>query len=373
MRYFISFITSILPTLALSAAVLDPDVTIASGSGQGAAPSGSGILRAAGGITNKVTSGTFANLFGDNVNPSLGAAGVGPWYPGTTVIGSANSDKVILGYLKSNSSRATIGGHNAALSSWAPISINGTQIDFRIGEQLIGGIDQNGSLIVGADPGGTEKVRILGAQRQTDYTVYGPNPNWGAYLIVGGNGHVDNLNASVVTTNGNLHLDAKAGFETYINFYAGNKTRIFRGNNIPHSDFNSDGSLTIGTDPQGTGLLRVGGGADIKGTVRTKEVIVTINGWADHVLAPEYTLPPLSSVAQAIEKDRHLPGIPSEEQLLKEGVSIGDMQRLQMAKIEELTLYAIQADKTNQELVQRVAALEKQLAQVLKALPQPTR
>ncbi|MDD5098894.1 MAG: hypothetical protein PHP35_00935, partial [Candidatus Colwellbacteria bacterium] len=53
------------------------------------------------------------------------------------------------------------------------------------------------------------------------YSLFGPNSTWGAYLRVGGNGNVTN-DASVVATNGNLHLDAASGaYATYINFYHG--------------------------------------------------------------------------------------------------------------------------------------------------------
>lgn len=50
--------------------------------------------------------------------------------------------------------------------------------------------------------------------------LMGPNPTWGAYLQVGGNGN-ESAYASVVTTNGNLHLDAADGRGTYINHYSG--------------------------------------------------------------------------------------------------------------------------------------------------------
>ena len=83
----------------------------------------------------------------------------------------------------------------------------------------------------------------------------------------------------------------------------------------------------------------------VNGTITAKEVVVTLNGWSDHVFAADYRLAPLSEVAEHIESKRHLPGIPSEAEILDKGLSMGEMQRLHMAKIEELTLYAIQADK----------------------------
>jgi len=50
---------------------------------------------------------------------------------------------------------------------------------------------------------------------------FNPNSTWGASLVIGGNGHIGN-DASVVTTNGNLHLDGSLGASgTYINWYNG--------------------------------------------------------------------------------------------------------------------------------------------------------
>lgn len=50
------------------------------------------------------------------------------------------------------------------------------------------------------------------------------NTTWGGKLRIGGNGRTvanDGLSASVVTTNGNLHLDAASDKAAYINYYAG--------------------------------------------------------------------------------------------------------------------------------------------------------
>ncbi|WP_293788538.1 hypothetical protein [uncultured Pedobacter sp.] len=57
------------------------------------------------------------------------------------------------------------------------------------------------------------------------YHLYGPNSTWGQYLQLGGNGQVTN-HAFVAVTNGNLHLDSKVGFGTYINYYNQGNTFI---------------------------------------------------------------------------------------------------------------------------------------------------
>jgi len=64
------------------------------------------------------------------------------------------------------------------------------------------------------------------AQRMRGGVLHGPNPTWGRYLYVGGNGHWTSSYASVATTNGNLHLDCQGGRSTYINWYVGGTTYI---------------------------------------------------------------------------------------------------------------------------------------------------
>lgn len=58
-----------------------------------------------------------------------------------------------------------------------------------------------------------------------NYHYYGPNSSWGEYLKVGGNGR-GTTKASVVSTNGNLHLDSKDGNATYINHYSKGNTYL---------------------------------------------------------------------------------------------------------------------------------------------------
>ena len=77
------------------------------------------------------------------------------------------------------------------------------------------------------DPNTTsdQALRIRGG------ALHGPNPTWGKYLLVGGDGRqnrVDDSNvASVCTTNGNLHMDAASGYQMYLNYYDG--TAIYFG------------------------------------------------------------------------------------------------------------------------------------------------
>ena len=58
-------------------------------------------------------------------------------------------------------------------------------------------------------------------------SIYGPNTTWSSYLHVGGDG-VNGITrtgsiASVVTTNGNLHLDSGSDKAMYLNYYSGSQ------------------------------------------------------------------------------------------------------------------------------------------------------
>lgn len=65
--------------------------------------------------------------------------------------------------------------------------------------------------------------------------------------------------------------------------------------------------------------------------------------WMDGVFNSNYNLKSIDSVRAFIEKYRHLPGMPSGDELyISGGVDVLEMLRLQQQKIEELTLYVIQ-------------------------------
>ena len=75
------------------------------------------------------------------------------------------------------------------------------------------------------------------------YIDFGPNTTWSATLRVGGNGHGGGSRASVVTTNGNLHLDAGTGSAIYLNTYAGNSVYFGNGATSQVAQVASDGTF----------------------------------------------------------------------------------------------------------------------------------
>ncbi len=80
-------------------------------------------------------------------------------------------------------------------------------------------------------------------------------------------------------------------------------------------------------------------------TEKVKVAIKNSKDWYDHVFHKNYSLMPLPQLEQYIQKNKHLPGIQTTEEVMKDGLDLGKMNALLLKKIEELTLYNIQQQK----------------------------
>jgi hypothetical protein len=135
--------------------------------------------------------------------------------------------------------------------------------------------------------------------------------------------------------------DVPKGFVWY-NF--GNDCMAFGRGSITNSLFvNSGGNFGIGTtNPQNK--------LDVNGTIHAREVKVDLTGWSDFVFHPSYQLKPLIEVEKFIKTNGHLEDIPSAAEVEQNGVNVGEMQKLLLQKVEELTLYVIELKKENEQL-----------------------
>jgi hypothetical protein len=97
----------------------------------------------------------------------------------------------------------------------------------------------------------------------------------------------------------------------------------------------------------------------VNGTVAAKDVLVTNSSWADFVFQQGYHLKPLEEVSRFIASNGHLPDVPSEAEVAKNGISVGEMQAKLLLKIEELTLYAIDQAKKQLDLETVITKQEK--------------
>ncbi|WP_294959861.1 hypothetical protein [uncultured Flavobacterium sp.] len=92
---------------------------------------------------------------------------------------------------------------------------------------------------------------------------------------------------------------------------------------------------------------------DVNGTIHSQEVKVDMKDWSDFVFKKEYNLPTLEEVEKHIAEKGHLENIPSEEEVLKNGINLGKMNAKLLQKIEEMTLYIIELKKDISSLQQK--------------------
>ena len=121
----------------------------------------------------------------------------------------------------------------------------------------------------------------------------------------------------------------------------------------------NNGKVVIGTGinsfPDGFQLF-------VKGGILTERVRVAIansDRWADYVFQKGYQLMPLHEVEKFITHHQHLPNVPSAEEMAKNGMDVMETSAKLMEKLEELTLYMIDANKKIEALQEKVKTLEK--------------
>jgi hypothetical protein len=87
------------------------------------------------------------------------------------------------------------------------------------------------------------------------------------------------------------------------------------------------------------------------GKIYTNEVNINSGiSWCDYVFADDYKLMSLPALEAYIKENKHLPEVPSEKEVMENGISVTEMLQIQMKKIEELTLYIIALQKQLDEL-----------------------
>ena len=100
----------------------------------------------------------------------------------------------------------------------------------------------------------------------------------------------------------------------------------------------TNGNIGIGTTNPSQRL-------DVNGTIKSREVMVTVTGWPDYVFEPEYNLLPLADLKSFVATNGHLPGIPKADEVESNGIGLAEMNVKLLEKIEELTLYILHQEE----------------------------
>lgn len=126
------------------------------------------------------------------------------------------------------------------------------------------------------------------------------------------------------------------------------------GSNAAITINNGSGHAIVVKDSSGDKIAQL----QADGLFRARSIRVDLNTWADHVFNANYSLMSLRDIKQFIAENGHLPEVPAASEIENKGLDLGEMQRIQMQKIEELTLHLIQLDERLSASEQRIKELE---------------
>ncbi|WP_346320162.1 hypothetical protein [Chitinophaga sp. YIM B06452] len=184
-----------------------------------------------------------------------------------------------------------------------------------------------------------------------------PNNNYGAYIYLGALTGDGNYNGMIAmgTNNGNVYTKRRVAgaWET-------SWRTIWDSNNfnpasyLPLTGGSITGDIAIGTTAAQKEL-------NVNGNITARKVKVTLTGWPDYVFDHRYELMPLQQLGAYIAANKHLPGVPSAETVMQEGLELGENQAVLLTKIEELTLYILEQNKKQEALEQKLLEMEKKL------------
>jgi hypothetical protein len=159
----------------------------------------------------------------------------------------------------------------------------------------------------------------------------GTNRMWAMNSLFAYSLGIDNAGIGHIGANINAPLDL-------INFRvgSGNLPQVWIGNQKevtgPHTDFR----------------------LAVDGKLLAKSCYVTLSDWADFVFEPDYQLLSLQEVETFYLTHKRLPEIPSEKDIIENGVDVGEMNKLLLKKVEELTIYIVAQQKQIDELIEKL-------------------
>ncbi|MGB3468344.1 MAG: hypothetical protein WBA74_23865 [Cyclobacteriaceae bacterium] len=216
--------------------------------------------------------------------------------------------------------------------------------------QLWIGYDQPANVLIGISPNGNISSGKLGIGTNTPMSKIHINSSARESLRIYNDGNINKYLSFWQGLTGSI-LDPIGTGQLWIGY--DQPTNVLIGVNSDGSV--SSGSLGIGTTTTGSHKLAV------EGSIGAREILVEATGWSDFVFEEGYNLLTLEDIEKHIAENGRLPEIPSESEIIENGINLGEMDTKLLQKIEELTLYLIEEHKNNKKLQEEVEQLKKKV------------
>ena len=88
------------------------------------------------------------------------------------------------------------------------------------------------------------------------------------------------------------------------------------------------------------------------GVVYAREIFVQATNFPDYVFKPGYHLMPLNEVVAYVKTNSHLPNVPAAAEVEEKGANLGEIQKANIEKTEEIYLYLFELNKKIEKLEQ---------------------
>jgi hypothetical protein len=206
----------------------------------------------------------------------------------------------------------------------------------------------------------TERLNLRGSLRMlgaTDYRIYGDittgvmglygntNSSTGAFVEMWGGNHATRPGLLALGSFGNNGETWFTNYNTTTNSWT------------VQAKITANGRFVIGNCTPWVGDY----GLYVERGILTSQIKVALpntNDWSDYVFNTDYKLMPLNELKTYIEENKHLPDVPSAEEVNKTGINLGQMDATLLKKIEELTLYTLSLQKEVTEMKEKINTLE---------------
>jgi hypothetical protein len=222
---------------------------------------------------------------------------------------------------------------------------------------VTGGIGSNKLMFLSPVTGGDgEFIQNI---RQTNADGYGLSFSSGSLprmtILQNGNVGIGTTNPSkgVLHVKGSFHVENNDGFQLF--HVSSTKALVFVGKTA-YTKWEAQAGQSNGVMNQNAYSLWVS-----DGIVSEDYAVAKVSSWSDYVFDKNYPLTSLEKLEQYLQQHKHLPAIPSEEEVKKNGYSLTSLNQGFLKTMEELTLYAIDQDKKNKQLAAQVSSQQAEI------------